>query len=240
MRRLAAIGALVWALCLTLVGCTPTVDGVALGPHLKRAAGPREPGLLGLLLALDEMKQLLRFPTMAKQFVLEHPDANGVFRPANCVGALFSSMARTYDGSGYRDFYEVRYSDPSGTRVPHWVDQGVATFGDDSTAKAFAAKEIGQWRQCAGQRIEYAYPRAVDRQGDYHIGDPIDSGCVTLLSNVYLGDHQYVDFRALAAKSNVVVDLQFTGFDLTDEPATAVSQILDRIAEHGQQCAFWA
>jgi hypothetical protein len=37
-----------------------------------------------------------------------------------------------------------------------------------------------------------------------------------------------------------VVDLQFTGFDLTDQPAIAVNRILDRIASHGHECAFWS
>jgi hypothetical protein len=60
-----------------------------------------------------------------------------------------------------------------------------------------------------------------------------------MISNVTADDKHYTDIRALAAKSNIVVDLQFTGFDLTDEPATAINRILDRIASRGHDCAFW-
>ena len=63
---------------------------------------------------------------------------------------------------------------------------------------------------------------------------------MTIISNVTVGDKRYTDIRALAAKSNIVVDLQFTGFDLTDEPAIAINRILDRIATHGHESAFWA
>jgi hypothetical protein len=57
---------------------------------------------------------------------------------------------------------------------------------------------------------------------------------------VITGDKHYTDIRALAAQSNVVIDLQFTGFDLTDEPAVAINRILDRIASRGHSCALWA
>jgi hypothetical protein len=68
----------------------------------------------------------------------------------------------------------------------------------------------------------------------------IESGCVTMISSVFVSDEPYTDIRALAAKSNIVVDLQFTGFDLTDQPAIAMNRILDRIASNGHECAFWS
>jgi hypothetical protein len=123
---------------------------------------------------------------------------------------------------------------------PHWVDQSAATFDNAAVAKDFVADQVAQWRRCAGRKLTYAYPRPDDWQDTYRIGETIDSGCVTMVSNVITGDKQYTDIRALAAKSNVVVDLQFTGFDLTDEPALAINRILDRIASQGHECAFWA
>jgi eukaryotic-like serine/threonine-protein kinase len=234
MRRLGVIVALVWS----LVGCTSTVAGTAVV-----ASGPTTPttrGLPALLLSLDEMKQLLKFSGMATQDTWTRPDARGVFDPADCVGAVFSSMAGSYHDSGYRDFYEVRQQDATVGRIPHWVDQGVAAFGNDSAAKDFVDKQVAQWRQCAGRQFAYSYPRPDDVQDSYRIGDPIDSGCVTMISNVTSGDRRYTDIRALAAKSNIVVDLQFTGFDLTNEPMTAMNRILDRIAAHGHECAFWS
>jgi eukaryotic-like serine/threonine-protein kinase len=236
MRRLGVIALLVW----TLVGCTSTIRGTAVpGSHAALTA-PRAHGLAGLLLSLGEMKQLLRFDDMGVEDTVTQPDARGIYEPAGCVGAVFSSMADSYDGSGYRDFFEVRLSDLTGGGPPHWVDQSAATFGNAAVAKDFVADQVAQWRRCAGRQLTYAYPRDDDWQDTYRIGETIDSGCVTMISNVVTGDKHYTDIRALAAKSNIVVDLQFTGFDLTDEPAVAVNRILDRIASHGHECAFWA
>jgi hypothetical protein len=237
MRRLGVIATLIW----TLVGCSSTVGGTAVvGPGAATSAGGRAHGLPGLLLSLAEMKQLLKFDDMGVEDTVTQPDARGIYEPAGCVGAVFSSMAGSYDGSGYGDFYEVRLSDLTGGDLPHWVDQSAATFDSDSAASRFVASQVAQWRRCAGRQLTYAYPRPDDWQDTYRIGETIDSGCVTMISNVITGDKHYTDIRALAAKSNVVVDLQFTGFDLTDEPAVAINRILDRIASRGHECAFWA
>lgn len=235
MRRLGIIAILVWV----LIGCTSTVGGTAVVRGGKTPAAPAH-GLAALLLSLDEMKQLLKFDDMDVQDILTQPEARGIYQPADCVGAVFSSMAGSYDGSGYRDFYEVRQSDITGGGLPHWVDQGVTSFDSDAAAKDFVAQQVDQWRQCVGRQFKYAYPLPTDWQDSYRIGDTIDAGCATMISSVTTGDKHYTDIRALAAKSNIVVDLQFTGFDLTDEPATAVNRILDRIAARGHECAIWS
>jgi hypothetical protein len=240
MRRLGVIAVSAWTVCLAIGGCASIVGGTAVVDPGATTATARAHGLPALLLSLDEMKQLLKFEDMAIQDTLARPDPRGVYEPASCVGAVFSSMAGSYDGSGYHDFYEVRESDTTGGGLPHWVDQSVATFDNGAAAKDFAVNQVAQWRRCAGRQLTYAYPRPDDWQDTYRIGETIESGCVTLISNVITGDKHYTDIRALAAKSNIVVDLQFTGFDLTDEPAVAINRILDRIASRGHECAFWA
>ncbi len=241
MRRVGTLTVSVWTLCLAVAGCTSTIHGTAVaGQRPPRSAPQTQSGLAGLLLSLDEMRQVMKLSDLASEQVWTQPDPRGVFEPAGCVGAVFSGMAASYDGSGYRDFYEVRDLDstPAEDRY-HWVDQGVATFESPEAAKAFVTKEVGQWRQCAKQPFRYAFPDPSDWGQPYVIGDTVDSGCVTTLNNVIDGDRHYDDIRVLAAKSDVVVDLQFTGFDLTDEPSTVVAHILDRITSGGRDCAFW-
>lgn len=235
MRRLSIIAVLVWA----LLGCTSTVAGTAVTRGGGKTPTRSAHSLPALLLSLDEMKQLLKFDDIEIQDTVTQPEARGIYQPASCVGAVFSSMASSYAGSGYRDFYEVRQSDITGGGIPHWVDQGVATFDNEAAAKDFVTNQVAQWRQCVGRQFKYAYPLPTDWQDSYRIGDTIDSGCVTMISNVTTTDKRYTDIRVLAAKSNIVVDLQFTGFDLTDEPATAINRILDRIPSGERNCAFW-
>ena len=242
MRRLGILAVSAWAVCLALagcVGCSATVGGTAVGPGGRTPTTGTARGLPALLLSLDEMTQLLKFSSLATEDTWTRPDGRGIFEPASCVGAVFSSMAGSYADSGYRDFYEVRQADVSGGGRQHWVDQGAAAFENDAAAKSFVTKQVAQWRQCAGRQLRYAYPQPEDWQDAYRIGNTIDSGCVTMISNVIVNDKRYTDIRELAAKSNIVVDLQFTGFDLTDEPATAINRILDRIASGGRDCAFW-
>jgi hypothetical protein len=237
MRR---VGLTVWAVCFALVGCTSTVDGAAVARDTPRASATAPAhGLRGLLLSLDEMKQVLKFSGLADEQTWSRPDPRGVFRPDGCVGAVFSGMAGSYDGSGYRDFYEVRHQDASLQGWSHWVDQGAAEFDNAEAARGFVAKQVTQWRQCTGRQFSYAFPYPGEWRDPYVIGDTVHSGCVTMISSVTADDKRYTDIRVLAAKSNLVVDLQFTGFDLTDEPMTATSRILDRITPGGRDCAFW-
>lgn len=232
-----AIAALALAGC---VGCTSTVQGTAVAREIPRASATAPAhGLRGLLLSLDEMKQVLKFSGLATEQAWNRPDPRGVFRPDGCVGAVFSGMAGSYDGSGYRDFYEVRQQDASYQGWSHWVDQGIAAFDNALAAKGFVAKQVSQWRRCAGRQFSYAFPYPDEWRDPYVIGDTLDSGCVTMISSVIPSDKRYTDLRVLAAKSNLVVDLQFTGFDLTDEPMTATNRILDRIASGARDCAFW-
>lgn len=240
MRRLGTMTFSVWTLCVAATGCTSSVDGTAVAAdHPQTSTAPAGAGLPALLLSLDEMKQILKFSGITVEETWTQPDKRGVFDPARCVGAVFSGMAGSYDGSDYRDFYEVRDQDASPGGWQHWVDQGVAAFESPEAARAFVAAQVTQWRQCAGERFSYAFPRPGDGGQPWVIGDTVDSGCVTTIANVLDGDEHDDDIRVLAAKSNVVVDLQFTGLDLTDEPATVVTRILDRIPSRGRDCAFW-
>jgi hypothetical protein len=239
MRRLGMMAVSALAVCLAVAGCASTVDGTPVAASSTMPGTTRAHGLPGLLLSVDEMKQLLHFFGLVTEQTWSRPDARGVFEPAGCVGAVFSGMAESYDGSGYRDFYEVRHGAAGRGGLSTWVDQGVATFENPEAAKGFVAKQAVQWRQCRGQQLRYAFPQPDDWRDPYIVGDTVASGCVTVISNVFADDKRYTDVRELAAKSNVVVDLQFTGFDLTDQPATAMNRILDRITSRGRDCAFW-
>jgi hypothetical protein len=115
MRRLGIIAVSAWAVCLAVAGCTSTVGGTALvGPGGRTPGTVTARGLPALLLSLDEMKQLLKFSGMATEDGWTRLEARGTFEPSSCVGAVFSSMAGSYDNSGYRELYEVRQSDVSG------------------------------------------------------------------------------------------------------------------------------
>jgi hypothetical protein len=243
MRRPAFPLLAAWTVCLALsgsVGCTSTVSGTAVGAgdardHTAVQAG----GLPALLLSLKELKELLKFSDMATTQTWTAPDGRGVFDPAACVGAIFSGMSGSFDGSAYRDFYEVRSQDVTSEGQFHWVDQGVVAFDDGKAAQAFVTGQVTSWRQCNGKQFKYAFPGPQDWGESYVIGTTTQSGCVAMVNNTVVNDKRYDDIRLLAVKSSVVVDLQFTGFSVSDEPIAAVTRILDRIPSQRHECAFW-
>lgn len=240
MRRLRITVVAACAVYLFTAGCTSTVGGSAIVGHGARGShAVTAGGLPGLLLSLDETKKLLQFSDMATEESWNRPDTKGFFDPADCVGAVFSGMWGSYDGSGYQDFYQVRQTDVSPEAYYHWIDQGVATFQSSEAAESFVAKEVESWRRCTGRQLTYAFPEPDDWGLPYRIGKAVVSGCVTMINDTVDGDRRYDDVRVLAAKANVAVDLQFTGFEVSDEPVTAVRTILDRIPSQGHDCVFW-
>ncbi len=243
MRRLGWTLVAGWALCLVLigcVGCTSTVGGKAVGAGGAARHNPvPSRGLPALLLSLDEMKELLKFTDMVSAQTWTAPDSRGVFYPAGCVGAVFSGMSGSFEGSAYRDFYEIRSQDVNSEGRFYWVDQGVVTFDDAQAAQAFVTGQVARWRVCNGQQFTYAFPGPDDWGEPYLVGGTTASGCVAVVNNTVVDDKRYDDIRLLAAKSNVVVDLQFTGFSVNDEPLAVMQRILDRIPSQRHDCAFW-
>lgn len=87
--------------------------------------------------------------------------------------------------------------------------------------------------------VQIRVPRPRRLGQPYLVGGTTASGCVAVVDNTVVDDKRYDDIRLLAAKSNVVVDLQFTGFSVNDEPLAAMQRILDRIPSQRHDCAFW-
>jgi hypothetical protein len=227
---LKAIGA--WAVCLVAAGCVSTVGGTAVpagghGPGPKpapsKSAGADLPKLL---LTTDEIKDIMKSPGMASMQTWNQPDASTDTKvdPAECMSAAFGGEAASYNGTGFTAIYTVRQADPQG--LPD-VDEGVAAFGDAAAAQSFVSKSVAQWRQCAGKQLIWTWPDGSSIP--WTIGDPTESGGVTTIRNTAVLKQELGLQRVLAAKSNVVVDLQVLGVNLNDEATTIAKRILARV-----------
>ena len=84
---------------------------------------------------------------------------------------------------------------------------------------------VGQWRGCAGKSVTLIVdgnPLTLD------VGEPIQKGTVMVLRNTLRGSKTgFSSDRAIAAKANVVIDLDAQGFDLGDSLETIAHRILD-------------
>lgn len=223
-----------WAVSLAVAGCVSTVGGTAVpaggrGPGTKPA--PAKPAVTAadlpkLLATLDEIKDIMKAPDMVTQQTWNQPDASTDTKvePVECMSAVFSGEASSYNGSGFTAIYTVRQADPKG--VPD-VDEGVAAFDNAAAAQSFVSKSVAQWRQCAGKQLTWTWPDG--SVIPWVVGDPAESGGLVTVRNTAALSPDLAVVRSMAAKSNVVVDLQIMGIRMGDVAPEIAKRILDRI-----------
>ncbi|ORV09855.1 sensor domain-containing protein [Mycobacterium celatum] len=232
MLRLGLKAVCAWAVCVMTAGCVSTVGGTAVpagghGPGTTQAKPAVTAADLPKLLAtVDEIKDVMKSPNIVTQQTWNKPDDSTDTKvdPVECTSAAFGGEASAYYGSGFTAIYIVRQADPQG--IPD-VDEGVATFDDAAAAKNFVSKWAAQWRQCAGKQLVWTWPDG--STVPWALGDPAESGGVATIRNTAVRQQSLGLERVLAAKSNVVVDLQVLGMNLSDEATLIAKRILERI-----------
>lgn len=191
----------------------PPVDGAEL---------PR------LLPSVDELKTIMGNPSLIAGPVLtelELPNpSEQTFEPADCMSSFNGGAPPAYDNSGYRDVYAASQAQsPSPSLM---LGEGVATFDSAEAAQKALAAYVELWRRCADKRFTWTFQ---GQQSQWTLGQPVDAGGgVTSLRNV--NDNSPVTVtRAIAAKNNVLVDVQIMGSGLTEQNITIANRILERI-----------
>lgn len=232
MLRLGLKAVSAWAVSLILAGCVSTVGGTAV-PSGGRGPGttPAKPAVSAadlpkLLATVDEIKDVMKSPNIVTQQTWNKPDdsTDAKVEPVECTSAAFGGEASTYNGTGFTAIYILRQADPEG--LPD-VDEGVAAFDNAAAAKGFVSKAVAQWRQCAGKQLVWMWSDG--RTVPWTLGDPAESGGMATVRNTAILQPDLALERVLAAKSNVVVDLQVLGMNLGDEATVIAKRILDRI-----------
>lgn len=196
-------------------------------------------GLQSLVLTPEDVADLIKAPGMypIRTWTQTHDLQPGdSFTPPECTDAVFNGLTASYRDSGYRAIYGIDLGQHT-SGFPHGVSEFVATFDNAAAAKAFVASTVDHIRGCAGKPLTYAHGGV---SGVYTVGAPVESGAVTSvrtpLSSVVqngrsteVGSQDTAALRAVAAKANVVVDVDVIGRGLGDDAAAIVSGILGRI-----------
>lgn len=205
---------------------TTTTPAPPPPPHIVDGAA-----LPGLLLPLEEVTALTGDTGLVvintDSDVSMPPADKSVYEPVDCIGSFLAGAATAYQGTGYRQFYDTV---PGDYDTLLQVVQGVAVFDDAAAAAQKAlAMFIAQWTRCAGSTLNWKMMQ--DRKtAPITLGGPQDAGGgVTTLTNFSSLDHiPYL--RAIAAKNNVLVDIQVSGGDhVPDQAAVIAKRILERI-----------
>ena len=229
---LIAVAALViW----TVVGREPERSSTAgmSPPPATSSAAPDErlvtaAQLPKLLLNIDEVKQAVNAPNLAKV-----EDASGLsgdlglnITPRECVSSLFGGGASAYERNADRGAF-TRAITGDGNDGVILLNETMATFENTAAATQLTAQVVGQWRGCAGKSVTLIVdgkPLTLD------VGQPIQQGTVMVLRNTLRNSVTgFSSDRAIAAKANVVIDLDAQGYDLGDGLQTLADRILERV-----------
>jgi eukaryotic-like serine/threonine-protein kinase len=181
-----------------------------------------------LLLSIDEVKQAVNAPNLTKV-----EDASGLsgdqglnVNPRECVSSLFGGGASAYERTAVRGAF-TRAISGDGNDGVILLNETMATFENIAAATQLVTQVVGQWRGCAGKSVTLIVegnPLTLD------VGQPIQQGAVMVLRNTLRGSLTgFSTDRAIAAKANVVLDLDAQGFDLGDSLQTITDQILERV-----------
>jgi hypothetical protein len=193
-------------------------------PELVRTA--KGPEVAGLLLGVEEVRAILG----GRDLVAEGPYTQG---PAgadtptahqSCAAAADSLTQLPDRGSGFVMRRGRTMTDAEGATQKRWVEEAALEFENPAQAAQFVDEVGRRWRNCAHTTLKLDYP---DHEQQWTFGDvgySSDDGLVVVSSTV-VGDPPRQCSHALAAKSNVVVDVQMCG----SQPPTQATAVLDAI-----------
>jgi hypothetical protein len=181
-----------------------------------------------LLLSIDEVKQAVNAPALAK--VEEGSGLSGDkginVTPRECMSALFGGGASAYERSSSRAAF-TRALSGDGDSGMILLNEAVSTFESTAAASNLVSRTVGEWRGCAGTSVTLIVdgnPLVLD------VGEPTQNGTVMVLRNTLRGSKSgFSTDRAITSDANVVIDLDAQGFDLGDSLQTIANQIVDRV-----------
>src|SRR6202171_5496097 len=206
---LIAVAALVmW----TVVGTRPERSStVATSPTAPTSSVPEQPlvtaaQLPKLLLTIDEVKQAVNAPNLAK--VDDAAALSGsqglTVTPTECLSAIFGGMVTAYQHSSVRGTFS-RAITGDGKNGMVLLNETISTFENTAAATYLMSQLVGRWGGCAGKSvILVANGTAITLD----VGQPVPKGTLMMLQNsVRGGVAGFSSDRAIVAKANVVIDL---------------------------------
>jgi hypothetical protein len=227
---LTVVGLTVW---LVTAGTSHDVvvahrpDDVVVVPDRTPTASAPDTDLVGALLSLDELKTILKAPGLAETKSSSGESAAGDAQAnlPECAGAVAAGLNTEYDHSGAGGYVRSGYSDP---RTATLVDQVAASFRTAADAEDFVAHSVEQWRRCEGK--EFTLTSSNSPGLTWHLGTVTVAGDRATLQNTVTARQPVPQYRIMASKGSVVIDLSVIARDLSsDQPATIADHILARV-----------
>lgn len=176
--------------------------------------------IITLLPGLDALKEITLDENLQAGKTWDRPvksDKDAGIDRADCWESVTPGAPEAYTLNAVLRYHAAEFDDSRSFLKSVQVMQAVTAFGDPPAAQSQLAKLLDGWRQCGGSTVT-----VTDRTGPSYplsLSAPADAGNgITTMDLVPKGlKVRFV--RALAAKANVVIDLEVTHLGTTDADA---------------------
>lgn len=183
-----------------------------------------------LLLDAEAIRAITGFKRISAEtdfdYVTGHPEG-WTWSDSMCLPALLSLTEQAYFRSGgYEAVAGKRLQEPPVNDVVQGVDQGIVQFPDAVSAQYFVEASTLTWDRCVGRPLVITYPNGYT--GKWVPSTPVTTDEITIVRMVLEGADGYTTDHAIAARSDIVIDVTVTGYHLTDEAVRIVQVISER------------
>lgn len=193
------------AIRTTQTAAPTTAESVAAAAPTVAAAD-----LAGLLPGLADVRKITGDQKMATGKTWDHIAGSGkegqIDRP-ECSGSISPGTPDAYRVEAVFGYRASEFTDTSDPRNSRQVVAGVAAFRDAPAAQKQLTQLLAGWRQCGGSEVKSTLPSG--QILTFSLSNPTDAGNgITIIEVETKGLRRAV--RALAAKSNIIIDLDLT------------------------------
>jgi hypothetical protein len=191
---------------------------------VSRATGPN---VAGMLLGVEQVRGILGGAALVSEraYTMGPQDDPG---PNSCAGAADSGAEGADRDGGLVVRHVHKMTEADHSHQTHSVQQDAVEFKTPAQAAEFVDRTKQAWGHCAQTTLKIAYPDGNKEQrvfGDVSYSDEDD---ILLISSTVAGDQPRKCAHAMAAKANVVVDVQVCG----SVPPTHATTIVDAIRKN--------
>ncbi|MEB3982147.1 sensor domain-containing protein [Mycobacterium sp. 663a-19] len=187
--------------------------------------------IVTLLPGLDALKKITSDENLQPGQTWDRParsDTTAGIDRAQCWGSVIPGAPEAYTLNAVLRYHAAEFDDTRSFLKSTQVMQAVTAFADPPAAQSQLAKLLDGWHQCGGSTVT-----VTDRSGPSYplsLSAPADAGNGITTMDLVPKDLKVRFVRAVAAKSNVVVDLEVNQLGTTD--ADAPRQMVVSIARY--------
>ena len=186
--------------------------------------------LSSLLLSVPQLEEIMHTSGMKPGDIgsqLTSVAGTDKIDPASCLGSMYGSQLPLYSGSGYTAVSDQVVTGAQVNGISPLVEQTAVAFPSPDAARAFVTTTSNNWKACTGKSVTDTVKLAdnTTAQPIWHPGDvKTDSNTITQLSTQEAGAGYSLQ-RAMAAFSNVVIDVTAYGINVSNEAAEVAAKM---------------